>query len=240
MHDRGRLEQDHPTGIRLAQPDARLRLLAADGERADPARVRIEPADREQRRAPERHRAAHDVAHLGPDRGLPPVGAADDPPQLGGHDGRLGARPDRRGRAAHRHHARILERTREMCQPGRIRPRVVVEEGDDVAVRLPQCAIAGAGQPARSVVGEHPDAGPPVHRTGVQLVVVVGDQDDLVRRILAFEGSDRQFELIPPVHRVGADDDADRHRLSRSRLRARPSAAGPSPAHPPASGASGS
>src|SRR5437763_1183903 len=45
QHTRALLEQRDGAGASLTQPDAELRLLAADRQRADPADVGAEPAD---------------------------------------------------------------------------------------------------------------------------------------------------------------------------------------------------
>ena len=130
-----------------------------------------------------RHVAAPQVAHVGPLGGLPLVGAAHDPVQLGRQVVGPTVRPHRLRDAADRHHPRVVVRREQLLDPVRLGPRVVVEEGDD---RRPWPAAmpvlrAPEAPPVREVL-QHPDRRELVAGARQQLGVVVDDQDRLQRR----------------------------------------------------------
>ena len=170
-----RLEHDPDllarAGPGLAGADAELGLLAAQRVLADAADLLGEAADALEDLAPERHVAAHEVAHLGPRGGLAGVGAADDPVELAGGVavGRVRAgehvraaaavgpgRPARVGHAADGLHGDVLVGLEQRGEPAGAGAGVVVEEDHDVALGLGDGGVAGAGQALDVRVGQHP------------------------------------------------------------------------------------
>ena len=88
--------------------------------------------------------------------------------------------------------------------------RVVVDEGDDRPLGLGDAGVAGAGGAAGAQVVEDAYVGELVASAGQQPVVVVHDQDRLQRRHgLVRQRVHARHDVVPPVHRVGGNDDRD-------------------------------
>ena len=222
-----RLEHDPdllaPAGPGLPGADAELGLLAAQRVLADAADLLGEAADALEDLTPERHVAAHEVAHLGPLGGLAGVGAADDPVELAGGVavGRVRAgehvraaaavgpgRPARVGHAADGLHGDVLVGLEQRGEPAGAGAGVVVEEDHDVALGLGDGGVAGAGQALDVRVGQHPHVGELGLRALQEGRVVVDDDQRLDRRdVLRRDGLDRRHDVGPPLLGVDADDD---------------------------------
>ena len=210
VHARARLE-DHPgAGDLLGDADAELGLLGAERDQADPSDLLVEVPDPLEDLAAHGHVAAPQVAHVGAHGRLALVGAADDPVQLRWQVVRTPRWPDRRRDTAHGHDVLVVVRREQLLDPVRFGRGVVVDEGDDRPLGLGDAGVAGSGGAAGAQVVEDAYVGELVASAGQQPVVVVHDQDRLQRRHgLVRQRVHARHDDVPPVHRVGGNDDGD-------------------------------
>ena len=203
-------------GVARTHPDAELGLLAPAGD-APTRPTGRESARPRQTTASERHVGADHVADSGPP-GMPHVGAPDHPVELrrepaGGRSPTAGSPPHRRPRL------RVRERRGERSsQPGSA--TASSSRNATTAPVAPRHPCSGRRRGREPYpVGEDDDTPVPTRSSRAphgQRVVVVDDQDDLIRRpALTSQGLDGGREVTPPLLGEGADHDGDRERTAR-------------------------
>ena len=149
VHDRRRCVVDDRAGHALGDADAELGFFATGRCVGDASDIVVEAADLVEDGAAERHRGADHVAH-GAGVGMPGVGAADHPVELGWKPRGPGVVPTRHDPTADADDFLALVRPAQLVEPVRFGDRVVVEKRHDLAVGGRDARVASAREAARA------------------------------------------------------------------------------------------
>ena len=203
-HQGGGVEAERPAA--LQQPPAHVDVVPGGAE------LRIESADRLEAAFPERHVAAGDVLGLAIVQQHVDGTARRARHALG--DRAVAGRRD--VGPAHARVGRAHERGREIPQPLRIGPRIVVDVRDDLAGRRREAGVPRVGQPAVRRLDQ--DRGVPVRDRGGRVPRSVVDNDDLVVGVVeAGEPVETVADRARPVVRAHDDRNAGPMQARRER-----------------------
>ena len=184
-----RAREIHDDSSRLA-PDAdrQLGFFTTQRDRVDPPDPRREPLDTLERVAAKGHVRAKRVADLAWLVRQSEVAAADDPVEFAWEPPRRPRFPSRDDFTSGTDDLWPSIRRQQRSKPAGLRSCIVVEERDDLPRCMVDSCVTCSGEPAPLLVFDNADRRKSGSSTSLQPVVVVDDDDHLVRgRRLVFD-----------------------------------------------------